>query len=78
MGVSPTGRPVLTVALDEATHDRLRALADAEGVTVAALVEAFARALTAPQLVADKAVGSRRIAEARAIDVERRRRGRHS
>lgn len=69
--VSPTGRPVLNVALDEQTHDRFLRFCEVEGITAAALVEAFARMVVSdsppirlPELIVD----------AREIAAERRRR----
>lgn len=41
----PTDRARLVVALDDDTHDRWRAFADAHGVTLAALLEALGRLL---------------------------------
>jgi hypothetical protein len=76
--MATTGRPILNVALDEATREHLREFCARYGVSATALVEAFARAAirdddgpllaTLPPWLTDI------IAEARSVDAERGRR----
>jgi len=70
----PTQRPVLNVALDQETYEALQDYCDREGVTAAALVEAFARAVTSLDQRLKPPSLPRLTSDARAIAGERRRR----
>ncbi len=64
-------KKAINIALDLTTWEAMNAVADAEGVTIAALVEAFGRAIASDQ---KPPMLPRFVAEARAVMSERRRR----
>lgn len=70
MQVPGTFRAVAVVKIDEGVHDELRDFAEAHGVTQVQLVAALIRRLRQKRIDVAEA-----IAEARAADIDGRRRG---